>query len=59
MKYLLTYNEGDTQKAYYTNWFDVENNFNPEVNMIVFDLFNHKYLYDEQKGWLEIEEDHL
>ena len=44
MKYLVTYIENGIQKAFYTNWFDVENNFNSEVGMVVFDLVNHKYM---------------
>lgn len=44
MKYLVTYIDGELRKAFYTNWFDVENNFNTELGMIVFDLVNHKYM---------------
>lgn len=58
MKYLVTYIENGLQKAFYTNWFDVENNFNPDVNMVVFDLINHKYMVNSL-GWTNIEEDHL
>lgn len=58
MQYLVTYTENGVQKAFYTNWFDVENNFNSEVGMIVFDLLNHKYIVNSL-GWVNIEEDHL
>lgn len=58
MKYLLTYIENGTQKAFYTNWFDVENNFNSDVGMVVFDLVNHKYMVNSL-GWSDIDEDHL
>jgi hypothetical protein len=58
MKYLVTYTENGTQKAFYTNWFDVENNFNPDVGMVVFDLINHKYMVNSL-AWNDIEEDHL
>lgn len=58
MKYLVTYIEKGTQKAFYTNWFNVENNFNSEVGMVVFDLVNHKYMVNSL-GWTDIEEDHL
>ena len=58
MRYLLTYSENGTQKAFYTHWFDPENNFNSEVGMIVFDLVNHKYMVNSL-GWVDIEEDHL
>jgi hypothetical protein len=58
MKYLVTYIENGIQKAFYTNWFDFENNFNSEVGMIVFDLINHKYVVNSL-GWSDIDEDHL
>lgn len=58
MKYLVTYIENGTQQAFYTNWFDVENNFNSEVGMVVFDLVNHKYMVNTL-GWSDIDEDHL
>jgi len=58
MNYLVTYIENGIQKAFYTNWFDVENNFNSEVGMVVFDLVNHKYMVNSL-GWSDIEEDHL
>lgn len=58
MKYLVTYIETGIQKAFYTNWFDVENNFNSEVGMVVFDLVNHKYMVNSL-GWSDIDEDHL
>jgi len=58
MRYLVTYVENGLQKAFYTNWFDVNNNFNTEVEMIVFDLIAHKYMINGL-GWADIEEDHL
>lgn len=58
MRYLVTYIENGLQKAFYTNWFDVENNFNSEAGMVVFDLVNHKYMVNSL-GWSDIEEDHL
>jgi len=58
MRYLVTYIENGTQQAFYTNWFDVENNFNPEVGMMVFDLITHKYMVNSL-GWTDIKEDHL
>lgn len=42
----------------YTKWFDAENNFNADVNMVVFDLFNHQYT-DDGKTWKDISFDHL
>ena len=58
MRYLVTYTENGIQKTFYTNWFDIENNFNSEVGMVVFDLINHKYMVNSL-GWTDIEEDHL
>lgn len=58
MRYLVTYNENGMQKAFYTNWFDAENHFNADVQMIVFDLYNHKYMINST-GWSDIEEDSL
>jgi hypothetical protein len=58
MQYLVTYTENGIKKAFYTNWFDVENNFNSEVGMVVFDLINHKYMVNSL-GWSDIDEDHL
>jgi hypothetical protein len=58
MKYLVTYIENGIQKAFYTNWFDIENNFNLEVGMVVFDLSNHKYMVNSL-GWTDIQVDHL
>lgn len=58
MKYLITYIDNGVQKAFYTNWFDVENNFNPDVGMVVFDLINDKYMVNTL-SWNDILEDHL
>lgn len=58
MKYLVTYIENGMQKAFYTNWFDVENNFNSGVGMVVFDLVNHKYMVNSL-GWVDIDEDQI
>lgn len=58
MRYLVTYTNEGKQEAFYTEWFDIENNFNPEVGMIVFDLVKHKYLINNL-GWIDIQQDHL
>lgn len=58
MQFLVTYTQDGKQQAFYTNWFDFENNFNSDLGMVVFDLFNHKYLVNSL-GWCDIEEDHL
>ena len=58
MQYLVTFIDNGIQQAFYTHWFDVENNFNPDVGMIVFDLINHKYIVNSLE-WIDIPEDHL
>jgi hypothetical protein len=57
-RYLVTYTENGLRKAFYTYYFDIENNFNPDVEMIVFDIINHKYLVNSL-GWTDIEFDNL
>lgn len=52
MNYLIIY-QG---KAFYTNWYDYENNY--VLGMIVINLFTVKISFDG-KTWNEIEEDHL
>lgn len=59
MQYLITYvDDNGTKKAFYTNWFDVENNFNSDAQMIVFDLLNDRYMVNGL-DWNDIPEDHL
>jgi hypothetical protein len=58
MQYLVTYLDNGVQKAFYTNWFDVDNNFNSDVGMIVYDLWNDKYMVNSL-GWTDITNDHL
>jgi hypothetical protein len=43
-------------EAFYTNWFDAENNY--AAGMVVFDLINHTFTNDGTT-WNEINEDHL
>lgn len=47
-------------EPFLTEWFDIDNNYNPEYKMVVFDLVNRIY-YDGNidKVWLTITEDHL
>ncbi len=52
MQYLILYEK----KAFYTNWFDAENNYTN--GMIIFDLINHTYSTNG-KEWNEIKEDQL
>lgn len=48
----------DSHEPFYTNWFDAENHFNGEDNMVVFNLLSHTYTIDG-KTLNEIKEDHL
>ncbi len=43
-------------EAFYTNWFDYENNYND--GMVVFNLLTDTYTTDGI-NWKEIEQDHL
>lgn len=60
MKYLVITQDPCTgeRSAFYTNWFDAENNFNPEYNMIVIDRTRHLVTFDGET-WQDIEEDSL
>ena len=55
MRYLITTN---ITNPLLTNYFDAENNFNSEIEMVVYDLYLNKYTEDG-KNWYEIEIDHL
>ena len=55
MKYLVTTNNS---KPFFTNWFDANNHFNKEVEMVVYDLFNHLFTTNG-KEWNDIEIDSL
>ncbi len=52
MTYLVFHNG----EAFYTNWFDAENNF--VKGMIIFNRDTHKFSTDGIT-WKQIEEDHL
>lgn len=54
IRYLLTCN---CQPPALTHWFDPENHFNPDVEMIVYDLQD--CMYYDGTGWHEIQIDHL
>lgn len=56
MKYLVTTEE--VKSPFLTDWFDVENNFNKDIGMIVYDLETNHYTTNG-KNWHEIEIDHL
>ena len=56
MRYLITTQDRDN--PFLTNWFEPENHFNEDVNMIVYDLYLNVFTtngYD----WYEINVDHL
>jgi len=56
MRYLVTTEE--TYSPMRTEWFTMENNFNTELGMVVYDLEENKYCSDG-KTWHDIEIDHL
>ena len=55
MRYLIT-TKGN--KPYMTDWFDAENNFNDELQMVVYDLVAFAYMTDGI-NWKPIEFDNL
>ena len=55
MRYLIT---SEFLSPFLTQWFEPENHFNPYLDMVVYDLVEHKYTKDGVT-WLEINEDHL
>ena len=58
MRYLVFYIENGEKKSFLTNWFDYENNFNDQLQMVVFDL-KQKLFLSGPEGWKDIETDHL
>ena len=59
MRYLIVTNIlMSGQFPFLTKWFDAENNFNSEIEMVVYDLYLNKYTADG-KNWYNIEIDHL
>jgi hypothetical protein len=55
MRYLVTTN---STSPFFTDWFDAENHFNSEIEMVVYDLSECKFTSDG-KTWNRIEIDHL
>jgi hypothetical protein len=55
-RYLVTTKE--VKSPFITQWFEPENHFIEDVEMIVYDLFKLKYTTDG-KLWQDIELDHL
>lgn len=59
MRYLIVTNILMSRTPpFLTKWFDAENNFNSEIEMVVYDLYLNKYTADG-KNWYNIEIDHL
>lgn len=56
MRYLITTKE--VKAPFLTEWFDAENHFNPEIEMIVYDLAECKFTTDG-KVWQDIEINNL
>lgn len=55
MHYLIT---TSITPPYLTQWFDADNHFNPDVNMVVYDLERCVYTTDGY-NWEPIQIDHL
>ena len=59
MRYLIITNLYlSGQPPFLTNYFNCENNFNSEIDMVVYDLEQLKYTADGT-NWYNIEIDHL
>ena len=56
MRYLITTKE--VKSPFLTQWFEPENHFNPDIEMIVYDLVECKFTTDGET-WNDIEIDHL
>ena len=56
MRYLITTKE--VESPFLTKWFEPENHFNPDIEMIVYDLVECKFTTDGTT-WNDIEIDHL
>lgn len=56
MRYLITTKE--VKYPFLTDWFDSENHFSPDVEMIVYDLYKNEFTTDG-KIWHKIDIDHL
>jgi hypothetical protein len=55
MRYLVV---TSTNEPLRTDWFDLENNYNEDIHMIVFDLYKDEYTSDG-KVWHKIVCDYL
>ncbi len=55
MKYLII---TKNNQPFYTNWFDYDNLYNPDVMVCIFDLLKGVHTFDG-KTWIKTEEDNL
>lgn len=55
MRYLVT---SQFYTPFLTDWFDSENHFNPDAEMIVYDLVEKKYTHNGV-DWFDLSVDHL
>ena len=55
MRYLIT---TINNHPFFSEWYDFENHFNPEVGMIIYDLVKFKFTTDGET-WTDIKFDHL
>lgn len=60
MKYLIITKDPYTgeRSAFHTNWFNAENDYNPDFDMIVIDKMRNLITFDGET-WQDIEEDSL
>ena len=56
MRYLIT--TKSVYEPFFSDYFNAENNFNIDLNMIVYDLQEKKFTIDGELWW-DIEVDHL
>ena len=60
MRYIVIYTDYHTgeRKSFRTDWFNLSENYNSDLDMIVFDNLNNQITFDGT-SWQDIEEDHL
>lgn len=55
MRYTIIFKD---KKVWHTNWFDYENNWNPEFHFLVINNFSNQYTTNGWE-WIDVEDDHL
>jgi len=60
MRYLIIFTDYYTgeRKSFRTDWFNLSENYNSDLDMIVIDNLNNQITFDGT-SWQDIEEDHL